>query len=72
MDKCSRATRPFLFLNRFYFYWKKIFSKTNRPISIKLDANYPCMKAIQVCLDKGTDPHKGEIITKMQILGGVI
>jgi hypothetical protein len=34
-------------------------SKTSRPISIKLsDAIYPCMKGIQVCLDKGTDPHQ--------------
>jgi hypothetical protein len=47
-----------------HLHWKKIFSKTNMPLSIKLDANYPCIKAIQVCLDKGTDPHKGEIITK--------
>jgi hypothetical protein len=36
----------------------KVFSKTNRAISIKLDANYPCVKTIQVCLNKGTDPHQ--------------
>jgi hypothetical protein len=42
--------KPFLL----YSYWKKsfkiFFSRTSRPISIKLDANYPCMKEIQVCL----------------------
>jgi hypothetical protein len=36
----------------------KIVSKTSRPISIKLDANFPCMKVIQVCLDKGKDLHQ--------------
>jgi hypothetical protein len=41
---------------------KKIFSKTNMPVSIKLDANYPFMKATQVCLVKGTDPHQREIL----------
>jgi dihydroorotate dehydrogenase len=35
------------------FLLDKIFSKTSRPILIKLDANYPCMKEIQVCLNKG-------------------
>jgi hypothetical protein len=34
---------------------EKIFSKTGRPMKIKLDANYPCMKGIQVCLDKRAD-----------------
>jgi hypothetical protein len=37
---------------------KKISNKTKRPISIKFDADYPCVKAIQVCLDKGTDPRQ--------------
>jgi hypothetical protein len=37
---------------------KKIFSKISRPMSIKLDANYLCMKVIQVSLNKGTDPHQ--------------
>jgi hypothetical protein len=37
---------------------EKIFSKTSWPISIKLHANYPCMKGIQVCLDKGTNPRQ--------------
>jgi hypothetical protein len=36
---------------------KKI-SKTSRPISIKLYANYFCMKGIQVCLNKGPGPHQ--------------
>jgi hypothetical protein len=26
-------------------------------LTIKLDAKYPCKKGIQVCIDKGTDPH---------------
>jgi hypothetical protein len=34
---------------------KKNLLQTNRPISIKLYAGYPCVKAIHVCLDKGTD-----------------
>jgi hypothetical protein len=44
------------FLHKFVL--GKIFSKTSRFISIKLDANYPCMKRIQVCLDKETNPHQ--------------
>jgi hypothetical protein len=27
-------------------------------ISIKLDANYDCMKGNQICLDNGTNPHQ--------------
>ena len=37
---------------------EKLFSRTNRPTSIRLDADYPCLKAIQVCLYIGTDPHQ--------------
>jgi hypothetical protein len=38
---------------------EKIFlSKTSRPISIKPDANYPCMKEIQVCSNKGKYSHQ--------------
>jgi hypothetical protein len=33
-------------------------SKTRGQILIKIDANYPFMKGIQVCLDKGTGPHQ--------------
>jgi hypothetical protein len=40
------------------FILKKIFPETSRPISIKLNANFPFIKGIQVCLDKGTDPHQ--------------
>jgi hypothetical protein len=36
----------------------KCTQKTGRPISVKLDANYPCMKGIQVCLNKGPGPHQ--------------
>jgi hypothetical protein len=35
-----------------------LFPKTRWLISIKIDANYPCIKGIQVCLDKGTDPYQ--------------
>jgi hypothetical protein len=52
---------------------EKIFSITSRTIQIKLDANHPCMKRIQVCLNKETNPHqKGDDFLKMQIKGGVI
>jgi hypothetical protein len=37
---------------------KSFFFKPTRPISIKLDANYPCMKGIQVYLDKEPGPHQ--------------
>jgi hypothetical protein len=39
-------------------YWNNVFQKTRRPISIKIDANYPCIKGIQVCLEKGTGTHQ--------------
>jgi hypothetical protein len=39
-------------------YWKKKSPKTNRPISIKVDADYPCVRPIHVCLNKGTYPHQ--------------
>jgi hypothetical protein len=38
---------------------EKIFlSKTERPISITLYANYPCVREVQVCLNKGTASHQ--------------
>jgi hypothetical protein len=36
--------------------FKKIFSRTSRPNSFKLGANYPWVKGIQVCSNKGPDP----------------
>jgi hypothetical protein len=47
--------------NHFYkcLYWKKIFkffSRTSRQISIKLDTNHPCIKGIQVCINKRPGP----------------
>jgi hypothetical protein len=51
---------------RFFFFTcracigKKIFSKTSWPISIKLDANYPFMKGIQVYVNKRPNPHQRE------------
>jgi hypothetical protein len=44
----------------------KIFSRTIRPKSIKLCTNYPLMKRIQVCSNKGpASLFIGEIITEM-------
>jgi hypothetical protein len=40
------------------FILEIIFSRISWPISVKLNANYPCMKGIQVRLDKGRDPHQ--------------
>jgi hypothetical protein len=38
-------------------YWKKIyFSKTSRPISIKLCTNHPWVKGILNCSNKGSGP----------------
>jgi hypothetical protein len=44
------------FFNKLLLYKKLL--QNQQAISVKLDANYPYMKAIQVCLDKGTDPHQ--------------
>jgi hypothetical protein len=54
--------------NHFYIVKKKsfkIFSRTGRPISIKLDTNHPCMEGIQVCSNK----RPVEIITKNAEIG---
>jgi hypothetical protein len=48
------------------FKLEKIFSRTSRPISITLDTNYPCIKGIHVCTNKGPGPSKREMIGKMQ------
>jgi hypothetical protein len=45
-----------IFLHKFVL--EKIFSKTSRFISVNLIANYPCMKGIQICLDKETNSHQ--------------
>jgi hypothetical protein len=37
-------------------YLKIFLSRTSRPVSIKLDTNYPYMKRIQVCSNKGPGP----------------
>jgi hypothetical protein len=36
--------------------FRKIFSRTSRPRSIKLGTNYPLVKIIQVCSNKGSGP----------------
>jgi hypothetical protein len=38
------------------FILKKIFSRTSRPISIKLGINHPWVKGILNCLHKGPGP----------------
>ena len=40
-------------IHRIFF---KIFSRISRPKSIKLGTNYPWVKGIQVCSNKGTGP----------------
>jgi hypothetical protein len=47
---------------------KKIFSRTSRPISIKLGINRPWVKGTLNC-SKGQVLFKGEIITEMQKMG---
>jgi hypothetical protein len=49
-------------LHRNFF---KIFSRTSRPKSIKLCTNYPLVKRIQVCSNKGPRPLQRGIITEM-------
>jgi hypothetical protein len=47
---------------------ESFFPQTRKPISIKIDENYLCIKGIQVCLEKGTDTHqRGDNNIKMQI-----
>jgi hypothetical protein len=43
--------------------------KTSRPISIKLDANCPCMRGVQVCSNKGPGPHQKGDNHKNAIIG---
>jgi hypothetical protein len=42
-----------------------IFSRTSWPKSIKLGTNYPLVKRIQVCSNKGPGPLQRGIITEM-------
>jgi hypothetical protein len=55
-----------------YVYIKKIFSRTSRPILIKLGTNYPWVMGILNCSIKGQFLFKGKIIRKMQKFGEVI
>jgi hypothetical protein len=43
----------------------KILFRTSRPKSIKLGTNYPLMKRIQVCSNKGPGPLRRGIIIEM-------
>jgi hypothetical protein len=45
----------------------EIFSRTSRPILIKLDAIYPQIKEIQIRSNKGRCPYQKGIISKMQL-----
>jgi hypothetical protein len=56
------------------FILKKIFSRTSRPISIKLGINHPWVKGILNCSNKGSGPlQRGDNLKKkMQKWGGVI
>jgi hypothetical protein len=40
-------------------FFKKVFSRTSWPKSIKLGRNYPWVKRIQVCSNKGQALFKG-------------
>ena len=56
-----------------YFYIeKKIFSRTSRPIQIKLGINHPWVKGILNCSNKGPGPLQRGDNHKMQKWGGVI
>jgi hypothetical protein len=46
-------------------FFKILFSRTSGPKSIKLGTNYPLVKRIQVCSNKGSDPLQRGIITEM-------
>jgi hypothetical protein len=48
---------------RVKIHWKFLkifFSRTRRPISIRLDTNYPCVKVNQVSSNKGPGPLQRE------------
>jgi hypothetical protein len=50
----------------------KIFSRTSRPISIKLSINHPCVKGIINCSNKGPCPlQRGDNIKNAKMGGGV-
>jgi hypothetical protein len=55
-----------------HIYIEKIFSRTSKPISIKLGVNRPWMKRNKNVYKKGQALVQGEIITEMQKWGGVI
>jgi hypothetical protein len=50
---------------KIYRIFLKIFSRTSSPKSIKLGTNYPLVKIIQVCSNKGPGPLQRGIITEM-------
>jgi hypothetical protein len=51
---------------------KIFFSRTSRPNSIKLGTNYPWVKGIQVCSNKGPCPLQRGDNHKNVKMGGVI
>jgi hypothetical protein len=46
-------------------FLKIFFSRTSRTKSIKLGTNYPLVKIVQVCSNKGPGPLQRGIITEM-------
>jgi hypothetical protein len=40
------------------YVYIEFFSRTSRPISFKLGTNYPWVKGILTCLNKGPGPHQ--------------
>jgi hypothetical protein len=53
-------------------HFKIFFSRTSRPISIKLGTNHPWVKGILIVQIKGQVFFRGEIIIEMQKFGKVI
>jgi hypothetical protein len=50
---------------------KKIFSRASRPNSIKLSKNYPWVKRIQVCSNKGPGPlQRGDNYKNVKMVWG--
>jgi hypothetical protein len=50
----------------YVYIGKKIFSRTSRPIAIKLGTDISCMMGIQVYSNEGSSPLQRGIITKVQ------
>jgi hypothetical protein len=50
---------------------KKIFSRTSKPISMKLGTNHPSVKGIQECTNEGPDRlQRGDYHKNAKMMGG--